>query len=60
MRLNFMRAISASDNSEISHRFFMYDYCVPRTTWPPSLVLSVSDYRTGGLGSIPVWAQVLE
>ena len=46
--------------SEIFYLFYMYDYCELRTTWPPSLVVSVSDYSAGGLGSSPGWAQILE
>ena len=53
MRLKPMRIISASFNAEIIYQFLMYDYCERRTTCPPSLLVSVSDYKTGGLGSIP-------
>ena len=45
-----MRISSASINAEIIYLFLLYDYCEPRTTCPPSLAVSVSDY-----GSIPGW-----
>ena len=38
----------------------MYDYCDPRTTWRPSLVVSVSNYGTSGIRSIPGWAHILQ
>ena len=38
----------------------MYDYCEPRTTIPPSPVVSLSDCGTGGLWSIPGWAHKLQ
>ena len=60
MRLNPMHTISALDNSEIIYLFLIYDYCEPRTTWPPSLVVNVLDYATGTLGSIPGWAHILQ
>ena len=55
-----MRIISVSDNAEIIYLILMYDYCEPRTNCPPSLVVSVLDYGTGGLGSIPGWAHQLQ
>ena len=53
MRLKPMRTISELYNSEIIYRFLIYVYCETRTAWAPSLVVSVSDYGTGALGSIP-------
>ena len=50
MFLNPMRIISASVNTEIVYLFLIYDYCDSRTTCYPRLVVSVSDYGTGGLG----------
>ena len=33
-----------------NHLFILHDdYCELRTTWPPGLVLNVSDYEIGGL-----------
>ena len=60
MRLYTMRTISASDNSEMIYLFLIYDYFELRKIWPPSLVISVSDYGTGALGSIPGWANILQ
>ena len=37
----------------------MYDNYEPQTTWPPSLVVSMSDYGKDGLESIPGWAHIL-
>ena len=57
MRLNPMHIISALVNTEkIIYLILMYDFCEPRMTCPPSLVVSVSDHGTDGLGSIPGWA----
>ena len=55
-----MGTISASDNSEIIYLFLIYNYCAPRTTWPLSHLVSVPDYGTGALGSIPRWAHILQ
>ena len=55
-----MRTISASDNSETIYLFLMYDYYERLTTCPPGIVISVSDYGTEGLGSIPGWAPILQ
>ena len=54
-----MCTISAFCNSEMIYLLLIYDYCEPRTTCPSSLVVSVSDYGTGTLGSIPGWAHIL-
>ena len=48
--------MSALDN----FLFFNCNYCEPQTIWPPSLVVSVSDYGTRELGSIPGWAPILQ
>ena len=57
MRLNPMHIISALVNTEkIIYLILMYDFCEPQMTCSPSLVVSVSDHGTGGLGSIPGWA----
>ena len=50
--VNPIYTISSSVNSEIIYLFLIYDYCELRTICPPSLVVGVSDYGTGGLGSI--------
>ena len=60
MLVNPMRIISASVKAEIIDLFLMYDYHEPRTTCPTSLVVSVSDCGTGGLGSVPGWAHKLQ
>ena len=53
-----MPTVSASDNAVIVNLFYIYDYCDPRATWLPSLVVSLSVYRTGRLESIPWWAHI--
>ena len=58
MRLYPMHTISASNNSEMIYLFLIDDYFELRKTWPPSLVVSVSDYGTGELGSITGWAKI--
>ena len=53
-----MRTISASDSSEIV--LLICDNCEPRSTCPPSLMVNLSDYGTGALGSILGWAHTLQ
>ena len=60
MRPYPMRTIYALDNSEIIDQFLIYAYCKPQTAWPSSLVVRVSDYGSGTLGSIPEWAHILQ
>ena len=37
----------------------MYGNLEPHTTWPPSLVVNVSDFGNRGPGSIPGWAPII-
>ena len=56
MRLNPMRIISVSNNSEIIYLFCMYYY----NDLAPGLVVNLLDYGTGGQGSIPGWVLILQ
>ena len=38
----------------------MYGYFDVPTTWPGSLMVSVSDYGKRGPGSIPGWAHIIQ